>query len=84
MDQVKKAFAFLGGLGALALALWLATFIFIFLVIIGGALALYWRFKLGRAIKTHEREQARRDPGIIEGEYVVVEETLDPERQPRR
>lgn len=74
MTQVKKFFAGLGAVGALLLALYLAAFLFVALLIIGGIAAIYLKFKMGKVRKEFERRQAEAAPETIEGDYVVVEE----------
>lgn len=84
MTQVKKFFAGLGAVGALLLALYLAAFLFVVLLIVGGVAAIWLKFKMGKARKEFEKHQANRSPGVIEGEYVVVEDRpldVNPERR---
>lgn len=84
MTKIKKFAAGLGAVGVLLLALYLAAFVFVALLIVGGIAAIWLRFKMGKARKEFERRQAEGPAGTIEGEYVVVEEhplDVNPERR---
>jgi len=85
MNPFQKVAATVGGIGVLAIAIWLGTIIFIALLVLAPVLYLYGRWKLGRMKKEMEarnpelaqrmREaQARGRPGgTIDAEYVGVE-----------
>lgn len=85
MTQVKKILAGIGGVGVLLLALYLAAFLFVILLVVGGIAAIYLHFKGGKLRKEFERRQAEANSGTIEAEYVVVEEhSLDGKPDLRR
>ncbi len=96
MNPLQKALAAIGGIGVLAIALWLGTIIFVALLVAAPFLYLYGRWKLGKMKKEFEarnpelarqlREgQAMRPGGAIDADYVVVEveEPLDETRRPK-
>jgi predicted Holliday junction resolvase-like endonuclease len=96
MNPFQKIAAAIGGIGVLALAIWLGTIIFILLLIAAPLLYLYGRWKMGKMRKEFEAqnpelaEQLRQRQGmrpkggdVIDGEYVVIEEPLDEKRPPR-
>ncbi len=86
MDKLKKIGAAIAGIGILAIALYLAAFVFVILLVIGLILCIYVYFKGGKIRAEFERQQkAQRGPDqTIEGEYTVVEEeVVDRDRQPR-
>ena len=95
MNPFQKIAATVGGIGILALAIWLGTIIFVALLVLAPVLYLYGRWKMGRMRKefeaTHpelarqmrERQAARPGGDVIETEYVVVEEPLDDKPPPK-
>jgi|GEM_PF-2385033 len=95
MNPFQKIAATLGGIGVLALAIWLGTIIFIALLVAAPLLYLYGRWKMGKMRKEFEAKnpelarqmreaQGMRDPGgAIDAEYTVIEEPLDEPRQPK-
>lgn len=82
MSKLKKIAAGVGGVGVLLLAIYLAAFLFVILLIVGGIFAIYVYFKSGpmrkemakRQAEFAERHQSGANPGTIDGEYVVVDE----------
>lgn len=88
MSKLKKIGAGVGGVGILLLSIYLAAFLFVILLVVGGIFAIYVYFKSGPMRKEMAKRQAEfaerhgadpgRDPGhnsgTIDGEYVVVEE----------
>ena len=91
MNQLQKFGAALGGIGILAIAIWLGTIIFVALLVLAPLLYLYGRWKMGKMKKEFEAQHARmresqghRPPGgVIDGDYSVIEEPLDDTRPPR-
>lgn len=91
MNPFQKIAATIGGIGVLALAIWLGTIIFVTLLVLAPILYLYGRWKLGKVKKEFEAQHARmrehrdmRAPGgTIDADYVVVEEPLDEPRRPK-
>lgn len=91
MNPFQKIAATVGGLGVLAIAIWLGTIIFIALLVLAPILYLYGRWKMGTMKKEFEAQHARmRDAhemrakgGDIEAEYVVIDEPLDDTRPPK-
>lgn len=91
MNPLQKIAAGIGGIGVLAIAIWLGTIIFVMLLVLAPLLYLYGRWKMGRMKKEFEAQHARmraaqghRPPGgVIDGEYIVIEEPLDETRPPR-
>lgn len=79
MNKFQKIIAGIGGVGVLALALWIATFLFIILLIALPLLALFGRWRMNKLRKEFEAQRARRDAGsgpeVIDAEYVVIDET---------
>jgi len=85
MEKVKKVFAGIAGVGILVLALYIAAFLFVVLLIVGGCAAIYLHFKGDKLRKEFERRQAEANPDTIEADYVVVEEhSLDGKPDLRR
>jgi len=76
MSKLKKIGAGIGGVGILLLAIYLAAFLFVILLIVGAIAGVYLYFKGGKLRKEFERRQAEANPGTIDAEYVVVEETV--------
>lgn len=74
MSKLKKIGAGIGGVGILLLALYLAAFLFVIFLVVGGIAAAYMYFKGGKIRKEFERRQAEANPGTIDAEYVVVDE----------
>jgi len=95
MNPFQKIAAAIGGIGVLAIAIWLGTIIFIVLLIAAPILYLFGRWKMGRmrkefeaqnpelARKMREGQDLRAKGGVIETDYVVVEEPLDEKPPPR-
>jgi F0F1-type ATP synthase assembly protein I len=86
MRKLKKIGAAIAGLGILAIALYLAAFVFVILLVIGLILGVYIWLKGGKIRAEFERRQgeARGPDQTIEGEYTVVEEeVVDRDHQPR-
>ncbi len=97
MNPFQKIAAAVGGIGVLAIAIWLGTIIFIALLVAAPLLYIYGRWKMGKMRKEFEAqnpelaEQLRQRQGrppqggtVIETEYVVVdEEPLDEKRPPK-
>lgn len=97
MNPFQKIAAAVGGIGVLAIAIWLGTIIFIALLVLAPILYLYGRWKMGKlrkefeaqnpdlARQMRERQGARAGGQTIDAEYVVVEveEPLDDKRPPR-
>lgn len=89
MNIFQRIAAAVGGIGVLALAIWLGTIIFVILLIVAPIAAIYLRWKMGKVRKEFEKAQgnARRGPdGVIEADYVIVEEVtpLDETIKPRQ
>jgi len=85
MTKLKKIAAGIGGVGILLLAIYLAAFLFVILLIVGGIFAIYVYFKSAPLRKEMAKRQAEyekshpegsRGGGTIDAEYVVVEETI--------
>jgi len=74
MSKLKKIGAGIGGVGILLLAIYLAAFLFVILLVVGVIGAIYVYFKGGKLRKEFERRQAEANPGTIDADYVVVEE----------
>ena len=74
MSKLKKIGAGVGGVGILLLAIYLAAFLFVIFLVVGGIAAIYLYFKGGKLRKEFERRQAEANPGTIDAEYVVVED----------
>ena len=74
MNLFQKIIAWAGGLGVLALAIWLGTIIFVGLLIIVPIAVLIGRWRLGKMRKefekAHAQARAERDGQVIETEYV--------------
>jgi len=95
MNPFQKIAAAVGGIGILALAIWLGTIIFVALLVLAPVLYLYGRWKMGKMRKEFEarnpelarqmREQraAQRGGEVIDVEYVVIEEPLDDKPPPK-
>ncbi len=95
MNPLQKIAAAVGGIGILALAIWLGTIIFVALLVLAPVLYLYGRWKMGKMRKEFEaqnpelarqmRERQAMRPGgdVIETDYVVVEEPLDDKPPPK-
>ena len=95
MNPFQKIAAAIGGIGVLAIAIWLGTIIFIVLLIAAPILYLFGRWKMGKmrkefeaqnpelARKMREGQDLRAKGGVIETDYVVVEEPLDEKPPPR-
>ena len=85
MDKVKKAGAAVAAVGVGLLALYVAAFLFVVLLIVGAGAYVWLRWKMGQLARQMEREGRTGPVGTIEGEYVVVaERPLDPTREPRQ
>ncbi len=89
MNIFQRIAAAVGGIGVLALAIWLGTIIFVILLIVAPIAALFLRWKMGKVRKEFEKAhgQARQGAdGVIETDYVVVEEVtpLDETTKPRQ
>lgn len=89
MNIFQKIAAAAGGIGILALAIWLGTIIFLVLLIAAPFLYLFARWRMGKLRKEFDAAKARQGQGpagTIEAEYVVVEETrpLDEQTRPRQ
>jgi len=82
MSKLKKIGAGIGGVGILLLAIYLAAFLFVILLVVGGIAAAYLHFKGGKLRKEFERRQAEADPGTIDAEYVVVDEHITDGKSP--
>lgn len=83
MSKLKKFATAAAGVGILMLALYLAAFVFVVLLIIGTIFAIYVYFKtapLRKDIKKHQAEYEKSSHGqfksgqTIETEYIVVDE----------
>lgn len=74
METLKKIGAGIAGVGILVLALYLAAFVFVILLIVGGIAAIWLHFKGGKLRKEFEKRQAERHGETIEADYVVVED----------
>lgn len=91
MNPFQKIAAAVGGIGVLAIAIWLGTIIFVMLLVCAPLLYLYGRWKMGRMRKEFETQHARMREahdmrakgGDIEAEYVVIDEPLDDSRPPK-
>jgi len=91
MNQLQKFGAALGGIGILAIAIWLGTIIFVALLVLAPVLYLIGRWKMGKMKKEFETQHARMREaqemrakgGDIEAEYVVIDEPLDDGRPPK-
>ena len=94
MNPFQKIAAAVGGIGVLALAIWLGTIIFIALLVLAPILYVFGRWKMSKMKKEFEAQnpglarqmrerQTMRPGGTIDAEYVVVEEPLDDSRPPR-
>lgn len=95
MNPFQKIAAGIGGIGILAVAIWLGTIIFVALLVLAPVLYLYGRWKMGKmrkefeeknpelARQLRERQAMRPGGGVIEAEYVVVEEPLDDTPPPK-
>ena len=81
MSKLKKIGAGVGGVGILLLAIYLAAFLFVILLIVGVVAGIYLYFKGGKLRKEFERRQAEANSGTIDADYVVVEEQVI-ERKP--
>ena len=89
MNTFQKIGATLGGIGILAVAIWLGTIIFIALLVAAPLLYLYGRWKMGKmrkefeakhpelARQMRERQAMRPGGGVIETDYVVVDRASD-------
>lgn len=79
MNKLQKIIAGIGGLGVLALALWIGTILFVVLLVALPLLALYGRWRMGKMRKEFEAHRARRGaasgPEVIDADYVVIDET---------
>lgn len=76
MSKLKKFGAGVGGVGILLLAIYLAAFLFVILLVVGAIAGIYLYFKGGKLRKEFERRQAEVNPGTIDAEYVVVEDPV--------
>jgi len=91
MNPFQKIAAAVGGIGVLAIAIWLGTIIFVILLVCAPILYLYGRWKMGKMRKEFEAQHARMreaqemrpQGGEIEAEYVVIDEPLDDSRSPK-
>jgi ABC-type transport system involved in cytochrome bd biosynthesis fused ATPase/permease subunit len=86
MKKLKKIGAGVAGVGILLLALYLAAFLFVILLVVGAIFGVYVYFKSAPMRKEMAKRQAEyarthqgtESGGTIEAEYVVVEdEPLD-------
>ena len=85
MDKVKKAGAAVAAVGVGLLALYVAAFLLVVLLIVGAGAYVWLRWKMGQVQREMARERSTEPVGTIEGEYVVVaERPLDPAREPRQ
>ena len=76
MSKLKKIGAGVGGVGILLLAIYIAAFLFVILLIIGAVAGVYLYFKGDKLRKEFERRQAEAGSGTIDADYVVVEEPV--------
>ena len=76
MSKLNKFGAGVGGVGILLLAIYLAAFLFVILLVVGAIAGIYLYFKGGKLRKEFERRQAEVNPGTIDAEYVVVEDPV--------
>ena len=91
MNPFQKIAAGIGGIGLLAIAIWLGTIIFVALLVLAPILYLFGRWKMGKMQKEFEAHHARMraggasqgQGGTIDAEYVVVDEPLDETRPPK-
>jgi len=80
MDKLRKIAAGVGGIGILLIALYLAAFLFVILLVVGGIAAIWLHFRGGKLRKEFEQRQAqhreRTGQGgkTIDADYVVVED----------
>ncbi len=85
MTKLKKIAAGVGGIGILLLAIYLAAFLFVILLIVGGIFAIYVYFKsapLRKEMAKQQAEFARSQAGspggngTIDADYVVIDEQV--------
>lgn len=83
MDKLKKIGAGIAGVGILLLALYLAAFVFVILLVVGGIFGIYVYFKSAPMCKemakaqaeyARSRQSGEGGGGTIDAEYVVVED----------
>ncbi len=80
MDKIKKIGAGIAGVGVLLLAIYLAAFLFVILLVVGGIFGIYVYFKsapLRKEMAKRQAEHARTGAsgdGTIDAEYVVLED----------
>ena len=82
MNKLKKIGAGVAGVGVLLLALYLAAFLFVILLVVGAIFGIYVYFKSGPMRKEMAKAQAEygrprqtaEGGRTIDGEYVVVED----------
>lgn len=80
MDKIKKIGAGVAGIGVLLLALYLAAFLFVILLVVGGIFGTYVYFKSAPLRKEMAKRQAEHPhsgptgDGTIDAEYVVLDD----------
>jgi len=80
MDKIKKIGAGIAGIGILALALYLAAFVFVILLVVGSIFGIYVYFKSAPMRKEMAKRQSeyakarQNDDGTIDAEYVVLDD----------
>lgn len=83
MDKLKKIGAGIAGVGVLLLALYLAAFLFVILLVVGGIFGIYVYFKSGPMRREmakaqeeygRERQAQQRGDAPIDADYVILEE----------
>jgi len=90
MTKLKKIAAGVGGVGIFLVAIYLAAFLFVILLIVGLIFGVYVYFKSAPLRKEMAKRQAEYEKshpgssgpgGVIDADYVVVEETIPDEKR---
>lgn len=86
MSLFQKIIAAFAGVSILVLAIWIGSILFVALLIAAPLLMLYGQWRMKKMRKEFEKHAGRaRDSmsgSVIDADYVVVEETVDPKNRP--